>query len=70
MLEIDTPNDDEFNKGRFQVMNLTNQTELNFTSYPICISDCVKDDRKDNRVFTSEELKCTNNCINKYRTSL
>ncbi|CDW87341.1 UNKNOWN [Stylonychia lemnae] len=68
--KIDVPSLSEFEQGRFQLMNLTKQYDLSSYVYPICISDCVKDNRNDKRVFSTEELRCANNCISKYRLSL
>lgn len=42
-------------------------------AYPICIEDCMKQgdaQNKDYKVFSQQQLECSTNCLNKYKSSL
>lgn len=61
---------DEYNKARFSVFQLTQQQHLSTVINPMCVKDCRDVDKQDQRlVFNRDELECVQNCINKYRMS-
>ena len=66
-------NDDDMNeKVKVQVFQDTKEKELYGQIYPICVTQCTPADgnRNEKLVFTSEELKCAQNCLQKYKSSM
>ena len=69
------PDEKTLHKADYQAFYYAKQKELYTNIYPICMESCdqkqIKSEKADAKlVFQEKDLKCTLNCVQKYKTSM
>lgn len=69
------PDQSTLNKAQYQAFYFAKQKELYTEIYPLCMDSCNRPNTESNLadsklVFNEKDLKCTMNCVQKYKTSM
>lgn len=62
---------DQADKVKYQLFYEIKLKQLQQLAYPACVEECVASNRSHpGKVFSHDQLQCTQNCLSKYKASL